>query len=132
MQGLTADYVDDAVLYDAIPPYKTVGAENIRKIWESCLPHFPESFRSEHRDLEVHVDGNVAMVHGLHRFIPDDPEHPCGNTWMRITVGYRKIDGAWKVVHEHVSIPFNPMDSTAWFINNPADLSQPDYSQSCK
>jgi ketosteroid isomerase-like protein len=29
---LLADYAPDAVLYDAIPPYKTEGVDNIRKV----------------------------------------------------------------------------------------------------
>jgi ketosteroid isomerase-like protein len=45
VDGLTADYAPDAVLYDAIPPYKAVGVENIRKAWESCLPYLP-AFKS--------------------------------------------------------------------------------------
>ena len=26
--------------------------------------------------------------------------------WFRVTLGLRKIDGAWLVVHEHESVPF--------------------------
>jgi PhnB protein len=25
---------------------------------------------------------------------------------VRATVGFRKVDGKWRVVHEHVSVPF--------------------------
>jgi ketosteroid isomerase-like protein len=27
--------------------------------------------------------------------------------WWRVTVCYRKIDGRWKIAHEHNSVPFN-------------------------
>ena len=125
--GLVKDYAPDAVLYDAIPPYKTVGADNIRKVWEACLPFFPEQFKSEHSDIQIHVAGDTAFAHGLHHFIPTPADHPCGHTWMRVTVGYRKIDSKWKVFHEHVSIPFNPMNSQAWFVTDPGKLDTPDY-----
>ena len=26
--------------------------------------------------------------------------------WVRTTLGFRKADGRWRVVHEHVSVPF--------------------------
>ena len=26
--------------------------------------------------------------------------------WVRVTVGFEKIDGKWLVIHEHVSVPF--------------------------
>jgi uncharacterized protein (TIGR02246 family) len=126
VDGLIADYAPDALLFDAIPAYKAVGANNIRKVWESCLPHLPD-FKSEHRDLVIRVDGDLAFAHGLHRFVPTPADHPCGKTWMRITVCYRRIEGAWKVVHEHVSIPFNPIDNLAWPITEPDSLDMPDY-----
>lgn len=130
VDALVVDYAPKALLFDAIPPYKTVGAQKIREVWSNCLPYFPEKFKSEHRDVQIHVNGDTAFACGLHHFIPEDPENPCGMTWMRITVGYRRIDGKWKVVHEHVSIPFNPMDNTAWMIKDPGSLDMPDYSQS--
>jgi uncharacterized protein (TIGR02246 family) len=127
MDGLTADYAPDAVLFDAIPPYKTVGADNIRKVWNNCLPYFPDTFKSEHRDITVHVDGDVAFVYCLHHFVPTPADHPCGMTWMRVTACYRRLEGRWKVVHEHVSLPFNPMNNQAWLIANPDVADMPSY-----
>jgi uncharacterized protein (TIGR02246 family) len=124
---MTENYVPDALLYDAIPPYKTVGVEAIRQAWNACFPFFPEKFKSEHRDLVVHVAGDVALVYGLHHFVPEPAGDPIGENWLRMTVGYRRIDGQWKVVHEHISTPFNPMTSQAWMITDPNRLDAPDY-----
>ncbi len=124
---MMANYSPDVVLFDAIPPYKTIGVENVRKAWEGCFPYFPEKFRSEHRDLTIHVDGDLAVVHGLHHFAPTPADHPCGATWSRITVVYRRIEGQWKVVHEHVSIPFNPITQQAFYIPNPDVIEVPSY-----
>ncbi len=111
--AIVASYTPDTVLYDTIPPYRTVGADAIRAIWESVFPHFPDTFRSEHRDLAVDVDGDLAFVHGLHHFKPTPADHPCGSTWMRVTACFRRIGGQWRVAHEHVSIPFDPMTGQA-------------------
>ena len=27
--------------------------------------------------------------------------------WVRMTVGFRKINGKWMVTHEHTSVPFD-------------------------
>ncbi len=131
LDGLVADYADDAVLFDAIPPYKTVGKEAIRQVWANCLPYFPEQFKSEHRDIVVHVSGDTAIMHGLHHFIPTPADDPSGQTWLRVTIGYRRINGQWKSVHDHISIPFNPMNSQAWMIRDPNSLDMPDYSEPC-
>lgn len=127
--AMMQDYASDAVLFDACPPYKTVGVEAIRQVWENCLPYFPDEFRSEHRDLTIHIDRDIAFVYGLHHFVPTPADHPCGQTWMRLSIGLRRIDGAWKVVHEHVSIPFNPMNREAWYITDPDKLEMPDYGE---
>ncbi len=127
LDGLTAGYLPDSVMYDAIPPYKTVGKDAIREVWANCLPYFPEKFKSEHRDITIHVSGDIALVHGLHHLVPTPADDSCGQTWMRVTVGYRRINGTWKVVHEHISIPFNPMNNQAWMISNPDIADTPDY-----
>ncbi len=98
----------------------------------TLLPYFPPKIKSEHRDVVIHVSGELALVHAVHHFIADPPDHPSGQTWMRVTTGFRKLSGQWKVVHEHVSIPFNPMDNKAWFITDPNKLDAPDYSAGCQ
>lgn len=125
---MMAHYHPDALLYDACPPYKAQGRDNIRNVWEKCLPYFPDEFRSEHRDLQVTVDGNLAFVHGIHHFVATPADHPLGQTWMRISICLQRINNKWNVMHEHVSVPFNPLNSQAWFISHPDDLSLPDYS----
>ena len=108
VDALTADYAPDALLYDVKPPYKVEGVAAIRQVWEQCLPYFPASFRSEHRDLTIAIGGDVAFCHGLHHIdVLGQPDHPAGRSWIRVTACYRRIDGRWRVVHEHVSIPFD-------------------------
>lgn len=126
-EAMMEHYLEEAVLFDAVPPYKTVGRDAIRAAWKSCFPFFPERFRSEHRDLVVQVDGNCAFAFGVHHFVPEE-EHPCGQTWMRLSLGFRRVDGQWKLAHEHVSIPFNPMNDQAWKIQDPSRLETPGYA----
>lgn len=114
--GAVAACTPETVLFDAIPPHRTTGADAIRALWEQAFPHFPERFRSEHRDLAVEVDGDLAFVHGMHRFVPEPPGHSCGMSWMRVTACYRRIGGEWRVAHEHVSVPFDPMTGQASLI----------------
>ena len=117
--GLTAAYAPDVLLYDVKPPFRNRGVEAIRSLWEACLPCFPAAFRSTHRDLEVTVGGDAAFAHGLHRVEPIGAPHPAGASWIRVTTCYRRIGGRWRVVHEHVSIPFDPATGQVAPITDP-------------
>lgn len=118
IDAVLADYAHDVRVFDAVPPFESTGVEAFRRKWEGVLPYFPESFDSEHRDFQVVVGGDVAFAHGLHHFKTEDPTHPASQTWVRVTIGYRKIDGEWKAVHEHVSVPFDPMTGKAAFVRD--------------
>ena len=54
------------------------------------------------------VGGDAAFAHCLHRIVPIGEASRAGETWMRVTLCYRRIGGAWQVVHEHVSVPYDP------------------------
>lgn len=127
IDGITGRYTAETVLFDAIPPYKTIGREAIRQAWINCLPYFPDRFTTELRDVAVQVSGDVAWSHFLLHFTAIGAEHPCGQTWMRATVGWRRRAGVWMVDHEHMSVPFNPMTSQVWFIKDPAVADMPDF-----
>ncbi len=131
LDGIVANYAADIVLYDAIPPYKTIGTSAVRQAWANCLPFFPEAFRLELRDIVIHVSDGLGVAHYLCHFAPTPAGHPCGQTWMRVTEGYRRTGDAWQVIHSHVSVPFNPMNNQAWFISDPEVVDTPDYGQAC-
>ena len=106
---------DDIIAFDCKMPMQHKGVSSLRAMWESCLPYFPEQFKSDRHDLVLKVDGNLAFMHCLHRVVStiDGAKHP--GPWLRVTVCYEKIEGEWRVVHEHVSAPFDPETGQAVF-----------------
>lgn len=60
----------------------------------------------EIRDLTVVVGEDTAFCYSLNRLsgTKTDGENP--DIWFRLTLGLRKIQGEWKIVHEHWSVPF--------------------------
>jgi uncharacterized protein (TIGR02246 family) len=112
---IMAHYAADAILFDVKPPFQCQGADTIRSIWEECLPCFPDSFEIETRDLRVIVSGDLAIAHWLGRFTGVEKEHPAMQTWMRFTTAFQRQQERWQIVHDHVSVPFNPETSQAVF-----------------
>lgn len=116
---IMACYAPDVVFFDVKPPFQIRGADDFRLIWEQCLPCFPDTFQIERRDLRVLVDGDLALAHWLFRFSGMEREHPAAQSWYRTSACYQRKRGRWQVVHEHVSVPFDPHTSLAVFTLDP-------------
>ena len=74
--------------------------------------------RREVTALEITTDGDVAFATSIDSMTAT----PAGSTepftlWFRVTLGLRRIDGRWLVVHEHESVPFQMDGSFAAAIN---------------
>lgn len=116
---IMSHYASKVIVFDVKPPFQTQGKEAFRRVWEECLPCFPDSFEIETRDLNITVSGDLAFAHWLFRFTEMEQDHPAMQTWMRITAAYQKNQGKWQILHEHLSVPFNPETSKAAFTLDP-------------
>lgn len=110
-------YATKVIVFDVKPPFQTQGKEAVRRVWEDCLPCFPDSLQIETRDLNVTVSENLAVAHWLFRFTGTE-DHPAMQTWMRVTAVCQNHRGNWQILHEHISVPFDPETSQAVFTLN--------------
>lgn len=111
-------YANEAILFDVKPPFQTKGKDAVRQLWKDCLPYFPNAFEMETRDLTIAVDDDLATAHWLFCF-KGEQDHPAMQMWMRTTAVCQKKQGDWQILHEHISVPFNPETSQAVFTLNP-------------
>jgi ketosteroid isomerase-like protein len=61
--------------------------------------------------LSITVSGDAAFCHCLEHIQGTRNDGEEQNMWTRSTLGLKKIDDAWKITHEHNSVPFY-MDGT--------------------
>lgn len=115
VKRMMSHYAPDVVVYDVKPPFQTKGAVAWKHTWEACIGYFPASFKIEIKDLVIHGSEDVAISHYLFRLYGPEKDHAAMQTWMRTTTGFKKIQGKWKIVHEHGSLPFNPHTTQAIF-----------------
>lgn len=117
---MLAPYADDAVRYTLAPPLQQqrgdtsdIGgggqvdmttAAGIR----AWLTGFDGPVEVFYLDPVVTADGSVAFVHALTRMTatPAGADEPF-SLWFRSTYGLRRIDGTWRITHEHASTPFH-------------------------
>lgn len=65
------------------------------------------------RDLSVTAGAGAAFCHYLYRVAGTMTNGSEVDMWVRSTVCFRKTDGAWVVMHEHASVPFDAESSKA-------------------
>ena len=107
---LMALYAEDAVVFDAIPPF-TSGVAELREKLVDCFPYLPDRFSITDRDLFLTVGTELAVAHWLWRFSDLPADHPAGQTLMRSTVIWARRGGVWRIIHDHCSVPFDPESS---------------------
>ena len=115
LDGIMAIYAPDILAFDAIAQLQFKGVDAYKKHRETCLSFCQGPITFEMRDLDVTAGDGVAFSHYLTRCGGTDENGEEKASWMRATVCLRKIDGKWKVVHEHYSAPFDMESGKAMF-----------------
>ena len=105
--AMVAHNAPEIVEYNLAPPLRQPSAGRDVGPVEKWLGTFQGPMSMEIRDLEVTVEGAVAFCTSLNCLTAT----PVGQTesfslWFRVTLGLRRIEGEWLVVHEHESVPF--------------------------
>jgi uncharacterized protein (TIGR02246 family) len=118
LDALMQHYASDVVFFDAVPPHEHRGADAYRRTWEAMFDFLPPRLDSETRDMSIRTSGDLAVMHCLQRLVNADTGEAATCGWVRVTVCYERQQGAWRVVHEHVSVPFDPATSQAAFMHS--------------
>jgi uncharacterized protein (TIGR02246 family) len=113
VNAIMALYVpgDSLIVFDASPPRQYTGWSAYKKDWEDFLAPYPGPADFQLTDLDITVGGDVAYSHSIQHVILTDKDGKKVEFTVRVTDGYKKVNGQWLISHEHVSVPvdFNTM-----------------------
>ena len=98
-------YSDDVFAYDVVPPRQYVGAAAFQKPWQGFLDMFKGPINAEGNDLVINSDGKIAYSRSVQHISGTTNEGKLFNETFRITDVYRKSQGKWVIVQEHISEP---------------------------
>lgn len=107
INGLMSSIAPDVLSFDLLNPLQYIGSDMSRKRAEEWFSSYQGAIGYEIRDLSIATGDDVAFCHSLNRVSGTTTDGKQVDMWVRITTGYRKIDGKWMVAHEHVSVPFD-------------------------
>jgi ketosteroid isomerase-like protein len=100
------NHVPDLVVFDVLPPMKYDSADAYRQSWGDWQPEVQGEGQFDLENLMVTAGNDVAFAHCFIRCGGNTPEGRSLQDVVRATFCLCKVDGAWKVSHQHVSKPF--------------------------
>ena len=101
--AIVAPYAPDALVYDLAPPLGHHGVD--RDEIAAWLATWDGPVELTVRDIEISVDGALAVVTGLTR-MQGEKGGTAHDIWFRSTTCLKQAADGWRIVHEHTSVPF--------------------------
>jgi ketosteroid isomerase-like protein len=104
-EAIAAPFAPHAVIYDLEPPLMHDGISVERK--RAWLATWDSPIGLELCNFKLTIDGDHAFGHGYLRMsgAKKGVDKPV-SFWMRETLCFERVHGAWRIVHEHTSVPF--------------------------
>ncbi len=96
---------DELLVFDVVPPRQYAGWDAYKKDWEGEFAMMPGPVKFEVSDLSVTTDGRLGWSHSIQHVAWMTSDGKPMELTVRVTDCYRKIDGKWLIVLEHVSVP---------------------------
>lgn len=103
--GILAYHSTELLMFDVPPPFESKGLAAYRKTWDLFYTMQPRPIRFDIQHMDVVAGSDVAFVSASMQCDETDENGKRTNLDFRLTVGLRKIDGRWTILHEHHSIP---------------------------
>jgi ketosteroid isomerase-like protein len=104
---------DSLVVFDITPPRQRNGPQAYRRDWEDVFNRYDGPLEAEISDLAVTAGGDVAYVCSIHHVAGTMKGGKKADYTVRVTDGFKKINGKWLIAHTHVSVPINPVTGKA-------------------
>ena len=105
LDGILANHSTDVLMFDVPPPVQSRGIEAYRKTWDLFFSWSDDPVVFDIKDIDITAGTDVAFVAALMRCAGMEKNGERIELDFRLTIGLRKIDGQWMVLHEHHSIP---------------------------
>ncbi len=107
VRAILAHHEADMVMFDLPPPLQCKGIKDYERTWDLLFRYHKPGTAFDFQELAVTAGQDVAFAVAIMHCGPDSSSNPAEKDGFdfRLTVGLRKIDGEWRIAHEHHSVP---------------------------
>ena len=105
IQGILAHHDDNFIMFDVPLPLESRGLKAYQKTWDLFYSSQPEPIAFDIKRLDIVAGSDVAFAFALMQCAEIDKAGQRVPLDFRLTIGLRKINGHWTIIHEHHSVP---------------------------
>ncbi len=104
IDAILAHHSNDIVMYDVPKPFQSKGIEEYRKTWDLFFSA-TQSGVFDIQELNVIAGEDVAFCYATMFCLDRNKQGVYQRLDFRLTIGLKKINNQWTIIHEHHSIP---------------------------
>ena len=121
VNGIMANYARGKALFvfDAVPPREYPSWDDYKRDWEGLFSAFPGPASDKMSELSITVVGPVAYGHHIEDTTFTQKDGTTKEMVVRTTDVFRKMNGKWLIVQEHVSFPVDITTGQADLLSKP-------------
>jgi uncharacterized protein (TIGR02246 family) len=105
LDGILANHSAKILMFDVPPPFESKGIEAYRKTWDLFYSAQPGRVAFDIQRLDIVAGAEVAFAIALMQCEEKGKNGELTKLDFRLTLGLRKIEGQWMILHEHHSVP---------------------------
>lgn len=93
------------LMFDVPPPFQSRGLDAYMATWETFFASAEKPVAFDFQDIEITAGETVTFATAVGNCVTVGPQGKREPLQFRLTMGLRKIDAQWRVMHEHHSLP---------------------------
>jgi uncharacterized protein (TIGR02246 family) len=102
--GIRADHDPDILMFDVPPPFLSRGLDAYMATWDTFFAWQAKPVQFDFHDIAITAGNDVAFATAIGRCC-DLSSGEKVHLEFRLTMGFHRRNGRWRIVHEHHSIP---------------------------
>jgi len=104
IQKIMAHHSSDMIMFDVPEPFQSTGLDEYRKTWDLFFA-FTKQGVFDIRSLNIVAGEDVAFCYATMQCADKSGTPDFVDLPFRLTIGLKKINGQWTILHEHHSVP---------------------------
>ena len=93
------------LMFDVPPPVLSQGLDAYMATWEKFLSWSEKPVAFDFHDVQITAGEDVAFATAIGQCAGVDSNGKREELQFRLTMCFRKMDGQWRIMHEHHSVP---------------------------